>query len=147
MAISPLLLTACGGTEVIAAPVLEGRTATTCQQILADLPAEILGVSMHSSSHDSQVQWGDPSLVLTCGVEQSTDVEAWSACSTFDGVQWYINAEQAEDPEADVTIETLGTDPIVRVDVPLDVRPQFDTVVAEIAPALKKHLAVVNRCQ
>lgn len=146
-ALSPFLLSACGSTEVVAAPVLAGGTATTCQQLIADLPQEILGVSMHSSTNDSQVQWGDPSLMLTCGVPQSTDVEAWSACSVFDGVQWYINPKQTEDPGSDVTLETLGTDPIVRLDVPRDVRSQFDAVVAEIAPALTEHLRVVNRCQ
>lgn len=141
-----LLTTGCE-EAVVAAPTLTGDTATQCADIVAGLPEEILGVSAHSRVTGTQVQWGDPPLVLTCGVEQSAGVEAWSKCSVLDGVQWFIDPQQYQNPDSDVTVETLGTEPIVRLDVPLDLRPRFDEVIGAVTPTLKQHLAVINACE
>lgn len=146
IALGALVLTGCDD-DVVAAPQLTDRTATACAALVKALPDTILGVQAHSQVEGTQVQWGDPSLVLTCGVPQSSDVEAWSACSMLEGVQWYINPEQTQSADSDVTLETLGTDPVVRLDVPLDLRPRFDEVVAAVAPALLKNQKVINRCQ
>lgn len=145
-ALSPLLLTGCTDS-VVAAPTLTGDTAEACQRIVKALPETIMGVSQHDVVDGVQVQWGDPPLVLTCGVEQADDIEAWSACSVMGGVQFHINEKQTQNPDGPVTVHTLGTSPVVRLDVPVDVRPQFQQVVAAVAPVLKQDLTVRNRCQ
>lgn len=146
LALCGLSLTGCTDS-VVAAPTLTGDTAEVCRSVVQALPATILGVSRHDVVDGVQAQWGDPALVVTCGVEQPADIEAWSGCSVMEGVQFHINEKQTQDPDGPVTVHTLGTDPVVRLDVPVDVRPRFQDVVAAVAPVLKKDLKVINRCQ
>lgn len=146
---TPIVLGACSGsTAVVTPPKVSGATAETCRELVEDLPRTLLDQEQHDvSKAGNQVQWGDPSLTLTCGVDLPDEVDEFSGCSEMGGTQWYVpTGREIEDAGATVTVHTLGTDPVVRVDVPSEYRPRFDSVVGTLGPVLAAHLTVTQAC-
>src|SRR3954454_8956033 len=147
--VAPVLLAGCSDAAlVVSAPTLHGQAATACADLMDALPEKMLdSPSRTVNAADSQARWGSPPLVLTCGVSVPEEIDDFASCSLMAGVQWYVpTGRTIEDPQATVTVHTLGTEPVVRVDVPAADRPRFDSVVAALGPALLKHLRVVDRC-
>ncbi len=150
MVASSFLLLSCDHhASIVSAPALSGTTATTCAELLDALPTTLVDSAQHSrASKGAQVQWGDPPLVLTCGVKIPSAVTDFASCSMMAGMQWFVpSGRSVENPDATVTVHTLGAEPVVRVDVPAKDRPRFDSVVSELGPVLAEHLTITNACE
>ena len=89
--------------------------------------------------------WGDPEIVLVCGVDEPEGFDQFSACEEADGVGWYVPEEQAFDPSADLVMTTIGIEPRVELRIPGPYRPPAGILV-EVAPAIKEHLRVFRPC-
>lgn len=114
-----------------------------CEALVAALPEELAGLSRRTVTPAAALgaAWGDPPVVLSCGVPQDT-IPPTAPCQVADGVGWYIPEEAYDDQAADVALTTLDVRPVVHVQVPGRYRPPPAIMVA-LAPLLKEHLAPV----
>ena len=140
-----LLLTACSPGEVaIDGTDLSGADRAACGALVDDLPDTLAGQSRRSVDPDDALgaAWGDPAYVLTCGVPAPGDYEPTAECSVIEGVGWYVTDDQLTDPRVDATPIALSLSPYVEVQVPSRYRTKgIDRALAELAPALRKHLS------
>ena len=89
--------------------------------------------------------WGDPAIVLRCGVGTPEGYEPSSPCQRVNGVDWFVPEDQLDDQGSDVLLTTIGRKPAVEVEVPSDYRPP-DAVMVDLADAIKEHTEVVEPC-
>lgn len=150
LALACLLLTACSPAKVtIDGADLSGTDRATCEALVEDLPDTLAGELRRPIDPDDALgaAWGDPAYVLTCGVPAPGGYEPTAECSVIEGVGWYVTADQLSDPRIDATPIALSLAPYVEVRVPSRYRTAgIDRALAELAPALKKHLGEGLSC-
>jgi hypothetical protein len=118
-------LSGCGtaAVDVSAVP----SPPATCAAVLAALPATIEGHESRdvvSSARASARAWGDPSIVLRCGVDRPASYSPTGDCLVIDDIEWYV------EPATGGTIFTIvGADPRVEVSVPTAYVPPSDVLV------------------
>jgi hypothetical protein len=142
----PLLLAGCGsGTVDVDAPRLSGADASVCRSLIEALPSHVADQERRRSDAGSgyAAAWGDPAIVLTCGVPTPKGLDPFSACTVADGVGWYLPQSQGTNEAVDMT--TVGRAVDVRVQIPADYFPPAATMV-DLAPALKKTVRQVKPC-
>jgi hypothetical protein len=150
---SAVLLLAGGcadGPVTIDSPRLTAEDSTTCEGFVADLPDELAGEARRlvSPAAAPGAAWGDPAIVLRCGVALPEDFDRFASCVEADGVGWFVPPRAEEDPDADVTLTAAGYRPVVSVEVPGDYRPEgVAAVMAELAPAVAAGLELVRPCR
>jgi hypothetical protein len=94
---------------------------------------------------DLGAAWGDPAIVLTCGVGTPDGYTPAAHCQRVDGVDWFAPEDQITDQSKDVVLTTMGRKPSVEVVVPHDYRPP-DATMVDLATVIKKHTKVVEPC-
>lgn len=134
-------LAGCSGVVEIDSPDVDATTEASCRDFLDALPSKLSGQESVEVSPDDALgrAWGDPAIVVTCGVDMPDDFNKFSACWETDGVGWYAPDEQVEDARADVTLTTIDYSPIVRIELPGVHRPP-DGVTVDVGAAVKKTL-------
>ena len=121
-----VLLVGCSRPVDVQAP----RIIEACEPILAAAPIRILGELQRETTpaDAAAIAWGDPPIVLVCGVSIEVPVDAQVV--EVDGVAWV-----AESTDAGTVFTTLETAPAVQVRVPVDYRPEID-VLTELGDAI-----------
>jgi hypothetical protein len=127
-----LLLSACSGDGDAAdtGPVAIGSAKVTeadqaaCEELVAALPAEFLDLPTREVTPTTALgrAWGSPAVTVGCGVDMPDDFTPGASCEEVNGVGWYVPIEQFSDLRMDLTIYTIGRDPVVRLEVPADYR-------------------------
>ncbi|SFL48641.1 DUF3515 domain-containing protein [Geodermatophilus ruber] len=87
-----------------------------CPALMGALPLELTGEPSRPVRSDSPYAyaWGEPPIVLVCGVEPPAGFEATSPLIQINGVQWFVDTS---DPDA--TVWTTVDRPVhVRVTLP-----------------------------
>lgn len=144
-----LLLAACGGPVDVEVPELDAADARACAAFAADLPptlAEQAAVAFEPSTAPAGA-YGDPAIVVRCGVGVPEGFDLTSSCEIADGVGYYIPDEQYRDQALDVTVTTAGYTPRVEVLVPAEYRPNaVAAVMTALAPVVTEHLTLVDAC-
>ncbi|MES6498701.1 DUF3515 domain-containing protein [Cutibacterium acnes] len=135
-----LLTTACSSRdEPIAHPSPSGPAAARCRAVMADLPQTVAGATLND--HDTTVAtWGDPHIVLRCGVDKPAGLQPTSPCDVVNDVGWF--SEQIDDGWRFTTIGRAGN---IEVTVPTSYAPQADALV-DLSAAIKK-MPQVRACQ
>ena len=150
LTLAGLLLTACSpGTVSIDEPDLGAADRAACEALVEDLPDTLAGESRRSIQPDDALgaAWGDPAYVLTCGVPAPSGYEPTAACNVIQGVGWYVPDDQLSDARVDATPIALSLMPYVQVQVPSRYRTEgIDRALAELAPALRRHLGEGLSC-
>lgn len=110
-----------------------------CGEVLRATPAELGGQDQRSTTSQSTRAWGDPPIMLRCGVPVLGPTT--EHCVTVDSqagppVDWVMR--EPEDGEVDVlTLTTFGRSPAVEVIVPQEWGGQdHSTILANLAPAV-----------
>jgi hypothetical protein len=138
----------CGqGPVEIDAPELSAADARACRDFVADLPDTLAGQKSDETSGDTQygAAWGDPPIVLTCGVGP-LDLSDVPPCSQVDGVGWLVPTDETGG-DRDATFTADGYRPRVRLEVPKDYLPEGGAAaLADLAGPVKQHLKLVERC-
>ena len=149
-----LLLAACGGPGPVEidAPSMSAADAAACRKLVDDLPARVAGQQARDVSGDTHLgaAWGDPAIVLTCGVPQPTDFTDTSTCIETAGVGWYVPDDVllSDDQSRDVTMTAVGYRPRVRVVLPGEYRPDgFPNTAAALGAIVDRDLKLVKRCR
>jgi hypothetical protein len=147
VATTALLLAGCagGGTLDIDAPAVRGADAAVCRALLAAVPARVADQARRTSEDGAGfgAAWGDPAIVLTCGVPRPKGLDAFAACTVANGVGWYLPASQGQDEPVDMT--TVGRAVRVEVEIPAEYFPPA-TTMADLAPALRRTVPQVRPC-
>lgn len=83
-----LLLVGCS-QQISVEPGPTGSSAY-CTALTQSLPVEIAGVLVRSTSAPKQgvTAWGDPAIVLRCGVVEPTSLQPTSQLISVNGVDW-----------------------------------------------------------
>ncbi len=134
-------LAGCGSDVLVDAYPAEPGSDVDCAALLADLPAEVAGLETRAVSDGVEAAaWGDPPVVLRCGVGRPEAFEATSRCDTVEDVDWF------SEPTADgVLFTTVGRRVDVSVDVPSVHDPAGDVLI-DLAPAITRHAPSEQPC-
>jgi hypothetical protein len=128
-----LLLTACAGTiDVDEYPTVKG-TELDCRALLADVPRSVAGQDSADVPGRVAAAWGDPAIILRCGVEEPDALTPSSQCFEVSDVGWL-----AETIADGYLFTTIGRAFHVSVEVPKTYDPAADAL-ADLAPTVKKH--------
>ena len=86
-----LLLAGCSQAVAITPPAPDPTAAAACAKLAAALPATVAGQDRRDTAPDSDLTaaWGDPPIVLRCGVARPTGLTQTAQVTSIDGVDWY----------------------------------------------------------
>lgn len=104
-----------------------------CLQLRRQLPLEVSGqrIRRTSPTSPSTDAWGDPAIVLRCGVPQPASYRPDSELVGVDGVDWYL-----EPIASGYRFTTFDRVTNVEVSVPSAYAPEVNPLV-DLAPAIK----------
>nr|WP_281385905.1 DUF3515 domain-containing protein [Nocardioides luti] len=148
-----LVAAGCSSTPpAIDAPRMDDATASACRDLVAALPQELAGRERVEATGDTAygAAWGDPAIVLTCGVGQPAGFSATSTCVQVDGTGWFVPDDVllSSDETLDVTTTELNFRPRVELVIPGDYRPNgFTNSIGEVGKLVVQHLTKVGRCK
>ena len=147
-----VLLTGCGADSIeIATTKVDATERSTCQRLVRELPATLESLVTRAVVPRTALghAWGDPAVILTCGVSMPADFQPGASCEEVNGVGWYVPTEQFGDLSEDLTIYTIGRDPVVEGDIPAEHRRDgafAGDALSTIAGLVKKAIPQAERC-
>jgi hypothetical protein len=145
VALLALSAAACGKVGIDDTPV-SGAGRTACARLVKALPDHVSDQAARETKGSSLgAAWGDPAIVLRCGVGKPAGYDRFASCQTANGVDWFVPEKMVTDETADVVLTTIGRTPAVEVRLPAEYRPPLAAMV-DVAPAIKAHTRVVKRC-
>jgi len=133
----------CGAAPVrVSPPSPTGPSRAACEALLADLPATVEGAAARQvvPSDALAAAWGDPPIVLRCGVSRPRALKPTSPCLEVSGVGWF-----AERAERGTIFTTIGRATYVEVAVPSAYEPPVNPLV-DLAAAIKQNIAERRPC-
>ena len=141
------LLAGCGSNVVDVAryPVTAvGRR--DCPALVKALPQHVSGQTRRRvSGSPYAAAWGDPPIVLRCGVGKPHGFDRFSACQTANGLDWYV--PPSDYPEhADVLMTTVYRRPAVAVHLPATYRPPVAAMV-DLTRSIKLRTTATGHCR
>jgi len=136
-----LVLAGCQGSSVRVDtyPTTKG-SALDCAALLGDLPPKVAGQSRRLVVDDLAGAWGDPPIVLRCGVEKPVALKPDSQCHDVNGVGWL-----AEEQSDGWLFTTIGRKHYLSLEVPSDYEPAADAL-ADLADLVARHVPDVKPC-
>ncbi len=141
-------LAACGGDTVeVRGTGVTGAQRTACEELVADLPDRVADQGRRDTGGSrTGAAWGDPPIVLRCGVGTPATVGLTSQCQVADGLGWYVPLAGMNDQSTDVVMTTIERRPRVEVTLPARYRPPVAAMV-DLTKAIKAHTRLVARCR
>jgi hypothetical protein len=146
-----LLLAACG-KEPVTIPTFRLTPAdqAVCQRVVNALPKELGGQSRRKTQPAEALAgaWGDPALVVQCGVGEPAGLTRTSRCIVADGVGWFVPPDEVTDNASEAVLTAVGYRPILQLTAPSKYRgADLAAAEVELAPIVKKYLEPVHPCQ
>lgn len=133
----------------IDSPQVAASDHAACAALLDGVPDELFdkGRRLVAPAAALGVAWGDPPIVLTCGVDEPEEFDEFSLCIEANGVGWFVPPSQEEEG-LDITITAVGHRPRVSVEIPAEYRPEgLASAMANLAPVVEEHLELVDPCR
>lgn len=140
MAAAVALLAGCGGTVRVDSYPTAADSHVDCVGLLGDPPRTVAGQPYRHVEGRVAAAWGDPPIILRCGVEKPAALRPDSQCHEVNGVGWL-----AEKQGDDWLFTTIGRKHHVSLEVPSDYAPAGDAL-ADIADVVARHDPVVEPC-
>jgi hypothetical protein len=116
-------------------PPVTPEAEASCPALMGSLPFELAGETSRRVQSDTlnAYAWGDPPIVLVCGVDRPAGYVVGVSAMQINGVQWYVDTS---DPDS--TVWTTVDRPVyVEITLPADVDSAPVTALTpEIAAAL-----------
>lgn len=136
------LLTALGGCAApveVAAPT---KGPAECRSLVGRLPKSVAGQERREVSPPNALAgaWGDPAIVLRCGVPRPATFRPSSPCAEVDHVGWF--PEQRKDV---YRFTTIGRSAYVQVEVPYDYQPAANALV-DVSAAVRQSVPEQESC-
>lgn len=129
VAVSGVVLVGCA-TPVAVPPSEPGDPA--CAALVAELPERLSNQERRAVEPDSgsAAAWGDPPVVLRCGVAEPAALQPDSPLTDINGITWF-----AEERSKGFVFTSVGLQPRVEVTVPAAYAPE-GSVLVQLTPAL-----------
>jgi Protein of unknown function (DUF3515) len=152
--LSAVLLTCCGGPGPVqvAGPPPRHDARAQCSELISGLPGRVAGKDKRDVSTDgaSAGAWGDPPIVLRCGVPRPAALRRTSPCYEIDHVGWLAtqhgrSVSTTSPIKGTLDFTTIGRSAYVEVSVPDAYQPQADAL-ADLAAAIAKATRSVHPC-
>ncbi len=134
-----LLLSGCGGGlyDFATAP----GTSESCRSLVSSLPTTVADQQSTPVDSPRVAAWGDPRIVLRCGVQPPAELEPTSRCDDVDGIGWFTQKRDG----GGRLFTTIGRDPDVSVEVPADYQPA-GTALIDVADTIRTGSTAVDPC-
>ena len=147
VAVAALLLVAgCSPDAVdIEAPELDDLEMRACGKLMDALPEQLVDQPLLDPVLRHGAAWGDPPIVLRCGVDEPEGFTRVSVCQIVNGVAWFIPEDQVTGQAEDLVMTTIGRSPAVEVAIPDDYFPPA-AAMAQLSDAVKQETTRVERC-
>ena len=143
------LLSACSDDAV---PIPTATPSATdqgpCRNLLSALPDHVADQPARTVEPDHAwgAAWGDPPIVLTCGVAAPDGFRRTSSCTTVDGVDWFIPEKQLEaSAPRELTMTTVNRAQYVQVRMPADYWPPA-TTLADVSTVIRSVVQKTGAC-
>lgn len=127
------------GVGVDAYPTMP-NTAKDCDALYADLPQSVADQGRRDVKDTVAAVWGDPPIILRCGVEKPARLDRVSQCFVIDDVGWF-----QESTSDGWLFSTIGREYFLSVEIPARYEPAADALV-DLAKSVKKHDPLVKPC-
>jgi hypothetical protein len=134
------VLAGCGSELSVDDYPTEPGTSVNCKGLFADRPLKVADQKNRMVKGENASAWGDPAIILRCGVEQPKDLGPASRCDMVDGVGWFT-----ESTSDGYLFTTIGREYFVSVEVPHDYDPEADAL-ADLADSVARHDPVEKPC-
>ena len=135
-----LLLTGCAGSFDVDEYPTEQGTKVDCEALLADVPRRVADQDALDVPGRVAAAWGDPAIVLRCGVEKPSALTPSARCFDVNHVGWL-----SETTADGYLFTTIGRSFHVSVEVPKSYDPAADAL-ADLATTVKKHDPETKPC-
>lgn len=148
VAASGLLTASCGtGPVPVGGVDLDARTAEVCSALVAALPGTVDGAERRDVEPPGApgAAWGDPPIVLRCGVAMPESFDDFATCQVTDGVGWFVPEEQMTGTPVAITMTTIGRDVNVEVALPEEHWPPANAMV-DLGEAIEAATDEVDPC-
>jgi hypothetical protein len=122
-----------------------GPDAEACSALVEAAPETVADQERRDVDGRYAAAWGDPAIVLRCGVPVPADFDELSSCQITNGVAWFIPDEQITGAAEDIVMTTIGREPGIQVAIPAEYFPPAGTMV-DLADVVKRHTERVERC-
>jgi hypothetical protein len=138
---------ACTSAVEVDGPAPSGSDAAACADLVDALPDRVADQLRRPVEPDDRAAaaWGDPAIVLRCGVPEPSGFDQLSTCQVTDGVAWFIPEEQITGQAVDIVMTTIGRSPGVEVRIPADYFPPAATMV-DLGASVRRHTDRFDRC-
>ena len=93
--------------------------------------------------------WGDPAIVLTCGVGVPSDFTDTSTCVAINRTGWYVPDKilLSDDQSQDVLTTEMNYSPRLQLFIPGEYRPDgFTNGTGELSTVIEETLRHTGRC-
>jgi hypothetical protein len=139
------------GKEPVTIPTLRltAGDQARCQRLTDALPDSVADQGKRKTQPAEALggAWGDPPIVVQCGVAVPADFSRSSGCQEADGVGWFIPDSQVNDQSADIVMSTAGYRPVLQVSIPATYRPTGPAAaMVQLAPMVKQYTRLVHPC-
>jgi hypothetical protein len=147
-----LLVSGCSDqAPEIDAPDLSAGDAAACRDLVDALPDVLDGHDRVDATGDTELgaAWGDPAIVLTCGVGRPDDFTDTSTCVQVNRTGWYVpdSVLLSDDQSLDVTTTEMNYRPRVQLFIPGEYRPDgFMNGIGEIGALIEQQLRRTGHC-
>jgi hypothetical protein len=147
------LLTSCGGGPVdVDPPTPDVDVVEQCHALLDGLPETVDGQDRRDISPGDALAaaWGDPAIVLRCGVTKPAALTPTSFCLAVDDVGWLPvvdgrEYDMARPPDDTIVFTTIGRSAYIEVTVPERWSGDVDAL-ADVADAVKASTQDIQPC-
>ncbi|MCW2868671.1 MAG: hypothetical protein JWR20_2859 [Marmoricola sp.] len=138
----------CGGSDdvEVRGTGVTGAERTACRELVAALPDRVADQARRTTSGSALgAAWGDPPIVLRCGVGTPARSGLTSQCQVANGLGWFVPVAGMNDQSTDVVMTTIERRPRVEVTLPARYRPPVAAMV-DLGRAIKAHTRLVAPC-
>lgn len=151
-----VLLAGCGDdAPEIHAPEMSDADAAACRDFVAGLPDTLAGEKAVDVTGDTEygAAWGDPAIVLTCGVGTPSDFTDTSTCIQIDDAGWFVPDRVFSDmfdgdDKTDVPTTEMNYRPRIHVLIPGEYRPDgFPNVAGALTKLIAADFERVGTCK
>jgi hypothetical protein len=118
-------------------PPVTAEADAACPGLMSALPLELAGERSRPVTSNSPFAyaWGDPAVVLVCGVDRPAGFVATSGLIQIDAVQWYV-----DDSDADTVVWTaVDRSVYVQLSIPSSLdsasATELSDIIAKTLPA------------
>ncbi len=128
-------------------PRLPAADAAACRAFVHALPARVDGQPRRTvePAGAPAAAYGDPPIVVRCGVAKPHGFDRFATCQRANGVDWFIPERQQTGSPTDITMTTVGRSQYVEVRLPAAYWPPAAAMV-DLAPAVKSTTRLLRPC-